>query len=80
MKFWSVDDLAEHLEVPRTWIYERTRRSGPEIIPHIKLGKYVRFNPESKDFQRWLSDHEVGSIVGLDTQRTFQAAETKPLK
>jgi hypothetical protein len=61
-KFWSVDFLANHLGVPRSWIYERTRRRGPELIPHLKLGKYIRFNPESPAFREWLQMHEVGMI------------------
>ena len=80
MKFWSVDELAEYLEVPRTWIYERTRQKGPEIIPHLKFGKYVRFNPESSDFQQWLVDHQVGTVVGSDTQQDFQTIESKSAK
>ena len=76
MKLWSVDHLADYLGVPRTWIYDRTREDGPERIPHVKLGKYVRFNPDSVEFQRWLSDH----VVGSDTQRGLQASETKRLE
>jgi len=57
-------------------VYDRTREHGPETIPHIKLGKYVRFNPESLDFKNWLSAH----IVGLDTQHAFEAVESKPTK
>ena len=76
MKLWGVEQMSDFLGVPRTWIYDRTRERGPETIPHIKLGKYVRFNPESLDFKNWLSAH----VVGLNTQQTFQAAETKPLK
>ena len=64
MKLWTVEQLSDFLGVPRTWIYDRTREHGPETIPHIKLGKYVRFNPESVDFENWLSAH----VVWSDTQ------------
>ena len=37
--------MAEMLQVPVSWIYQRTR-FGAESIPHIKLGKYIRFNSE----------------------------------
>ena len=33
-----VETLADFLGVPKTWIYERTRENGPEVIPHTKLG------------------------------------------
>jgi hypothetical protein len=61
VKFWNIATLAEFLVVPKSWIYERTRVNGPEVIPHIKLGKYIRFDPESPAFQEWLKNHEVGA-------------------
>ena len=37
----SPEELAIHLNVPKSWIYERTRDN---TIPHVKIGKYVRFS------------------------------------
>jgi excisionase family DNA binding protein len=37
----TAEQLANHLNVPKSWIYERTRDNS---IPHIKIGKYVRFS------------------------------------
>ena len=56
-KFWTVEQLSDYLGVPKTWIYERTRRQGPELIPHLKLGRYVRFDPQSEEFQRWMKNN-----------------------
>jgi excisionase family DNA binding protein len=42
----SVSEMAERLAVPKSWIYERTRQ-GQSAIPFIKLGMYVRFDPEA---------------------------------
>ncbi len=39
----TVDEVAEWLKVPPSWIYERTRRRGDGRLPCIKLGKYLRF-------------------------------------
>jgi excisionase family DNA binding protein len=39
----TIDELAALLKVPKSWIYERTRRRGAERLPYIKLGKYLRF-------------------------------------
>lgn len=39
----TVQELAKRLNVPVSWIYQRTRL-GQQAIPHVKLGKYVRFN------------------------------------
>lgn len=43
MKLLTPKELAEILNVPVSWIYQRTRL-GKDAIPHIKVGKYVRFN------------------------------------
>lgn len=46
-------ELARKLNVPITWIYDRTREGGPERIPHYKLGRYLRFaESEVVDFLR----------------------------
>ena len=39
----TVDELAESLSVPKSWIYSRTRETGPDAMPRIKVGKYRRF-------------------------------------
>jgi excisionase family DNA binding protein len=41
----TVSEVAALLKVPVSWVYERTRRPGIEKLPHIKLGKYLRFDP-----------------------------------
>jgi excisionase family DNA binding protein len=48
----TVSEIAEALKVPVSWVYERTRRRGAERMPHIKLGKYLRFEPAS--IRAWL--------------------------
>ena len=37
--------MADILGVPVSWIYQRTCL-GREAIPYLKIGKYVRFNPQ----------------------------------
>ena len=39
----TVAEVAAALKVPVSWVYERTRLSGTDQIPHFKLGKYLRF-------------------------------------
>ena len=53
-KLWTISQLAEYLGVAKSWIYDRTRSAGPDTIPHFKIGKYLRFDPESEEFQAWL--------------------------
>lgn len=43
----TVDEVAQLLQVSRSWVYEHTRSRGTprsERLPHLKLGKYVRFD------------------------------------
>ncbi len=49
----TVAEAARVLNVPVSWVYERTRRRGKEQIPHIKLGKYLRF--EVAAVRTWLA-------------------------
>ena len=40
----TVQEVAELLNVPVSWVYERTRKRGAARLPHLKLGKYLRFD------------------------------------
>lgn len=39
----TVHEVAQFLRVPASWVYERTRRRGRDKLPHLKIGKYLRF-------------------------------------
>lgn len=39
----TVQEVANLLHVPVSWVYEQTRRRGTGQLPHLKLGKYLRF-------------------------------------
>jgi excisionase family DNA binding protein len=39
----TVHEVARLLHVPTSWVYERTRRRSSDQLPHVKLGKYLRF-------------------------------------
>lgn len=44
----TVEEVAALLKVSRSWVYEHSRSRGmprSERLPHIKIGKYVRFDP-----------------------------------
>jgi len=36
----TIDEAAALIRVPKSWLYERTRLN---TVPHVKLGKYLRF-------------------------------------
>jgi len=42
----TVAEAAALLNLPVSWVYERTRRKGTERIPHFRLGKYLRFSQQ----------------------------------
>jgi len=50
--FLTVDELAAKLRVAKSWVYSKTRETGPDAIPVIRLGKYRRFRFE--DVMRWI--------------------------
>ena len=50
-------EVAEMLRVPISWVYERTRRQGTARLPHIKIGKYLRFRKE--DVLGWLDEYRI---------------------
>jgi excisionase family DNA binding protein len=50
----TVDELAESLNVPKSWVYSRTRETGPATMPMIKVGKYCRF--VLNDVLAWLKN------------------------
>jgi len=45
----TADEIAEMLSVPVSWVYQRTANN---TIPHIKVGRYVRF--KSEEVFAWL--------------------------
>src|SRR5713226_6009968 len=49
----TVQEVAELLRVPVSWVYERTRRRSSDRLPGIRLGKYWRFN--EADLIAWLA-------------------------
>jgi excisionase family DNA binding protein len=48
----TVEDIAELLRLPVSWVYERTRKRSLNRLPGFRLGKYWRFR--ASDIQAWL--------------------------
>ena len=48
----SVEEVAALLQVPVSWVYNRTRSRGVNRIPGFRLGKYWRF--EESEVVAWL--------------------------
>lgn len=45
-KLLTVKELATYLAVPLSWVYERTRPGAKHRLPHVRVGKYIRFDLE----------------------------------
>ena len=63
----TVTELAGVLNVPPSWIYQRTRQ-GPKAIPFMRIGRYVRFDPERvksffMDKTKNMNGHEMSKVL-----------------
>jgi excisionase family DNA binding protein len=43
LELLTVDEIAAALRVSPSWVYERVRKRGRDKMPHLKIGKYLRF-------------------------------------
>ena len=50
----DTDGLAEKLTVKACWIRNHVQPTHPDPIPHLRLGRYVRFEWGSPQLQKWL--------------------------
>ena len=50
-------ELAEKLKVPVSWVRDRTRSRDlqGDVIPHLRLGRYIRFQWGSPELEAWLN-------------------------
>jgi excisionase family DNA binding protein len=55
----TVEEVAELLRVPLSWVYERTRNRSVDRIPGFRLGKYWRFR--EADVLAWLDRQRSGA-------------------
>jgi excisionase family DNA binding protein len=56
----SVEEVAELLQVPVSWVYDRTRSRGVNRIPGFRLGKYWRF--DENEVIAWLGRQRSGGV------------------
>lgn len=42
----TINEMAEKLKVKPSWLYFRTMQTGSNAIPRVRIGKYLRFNPD----------------------------------
>jgi hypothetical protein len=53
-------ELARRLTVPESWVREHVRSRVPDPIPHLALGRYIRFRWGAPDLEAWLERRRRG--------------------
>ena len=82
----DIKKMAKILAVPVSWIYQRTRL-GSKAIPFVRVGKYVRFNPDEvvkyfkvrqkSESSRIAKTKELGRIGATEEEMALQDAKDK---
>lgn len=54
-KLLNAEQAGERLGVPKSWMLRMARENK---IPHVPLGRYVRFDPA--DLDQWLAEQKDG--------------------
>jgi hypothetical protein len=49
----TAEELAERWRVPASWVRDQCRSRATDPIPHIRLGRYVRFSWGSPELTQW---------------------------
>lgn len=49
-------ELAKRLKVPLSWVYKQTARRGPDSLPVLRCGMYLRFS--WPDVCAWMRSQE----------------------
>ena len=52
----TIDEMADRLRVQKSWLYQFTRPKTDDTIPHLRVGKYLRFREE--EVLRWLRERQ----------------------
>ncbi len=58
-KLYTAEQAAEVLSVPASWLMREARA---ERVPHVRLGRYVRFEPDT--LSEWLATQACGPRTG----------------
>ena len=61
-------ELARRWGLPESWVRDNVRRRATDPIPHIKFGRYVRFEYGSAELEDWLARHRVNGRNGGESE------------
>jgi excisionase family DNA binding protein len=64
---WDITDVSAYLQVPVSSIYKMTARKAVVGIPHIRIGRTLRFR--QVDVDQWLTLLTISNIEALSKMR-----------
>jgi excisionase family DNA binding protein len=75
LELLTVEEIAAALRVAPSWVYERVRKRGRDKMPHLKVGKYLRFR--LNEVRVWVD--QGGGPVNLEynTDSSYTAVTTQ---
>jgi hypothetical protein len=54
-------ELARRWHLPETWVRDYVRARASDAIPHVRLGRYVRFEWGSPTLEEWWARHRASN-------------------
>ena len=57
----TVEEVSRLLKVPVSWVYEQCREGARDRLPHVKLGKYLRFS--KSDLRDYMEARKRGEFL-----------------
>jgi excisionase family DNA binding protein len=83
-RYINIEQVAEIMGVPKSFIYRRTARGHDDPIPHYRLGGHLRFKLD--DVEEWIERHRneperesPAALVAAIKERASRRS-TKPLR
>jgi hypothetical protein len=52
-------ELARRWRLPESWVRDRVRVRSDDPLPHVKVGRYVRFEWGSPELVEWWARHRI---------------------
>lgn len=82
-RYLNIEQVADMLGVPKSFIYRRTARGHADPIPHYRIGGHLRFKLE--DVEAWVETHRnepqtPPAAMVAAVQESSRPRATQPLK
>src|SRR6266849_9154055 len=58
----TAGELASRWRLPESWVREQTRSRCGDPIPHVRLGRYIRFSWGSPELDQWWNRRQSTKI------------------